>query len=119
MAKINFQTKQENPQHYGVWDIDPSELDSKRKEVCIVDVRGNDEYVGELGHIPEAQLLVLDQLPEKLNNLPKDQTVVFVCRSGGRSGRAAAFALQNGYTDVYNMKGGMLLWNDLKLETAR
>jgi hydroxyacylglutathione hydrolase len=55
--------------------------------------------------------MVLDSVPQRLSELPKDQTVVFVCRSGGRSGRATAYARDNGFTSVYNMKGGMLLWN--------
>ena len=51
------------------------------------------------------------------NEIPKDKTVVFVCRSGGRSARATAHALEHGYTNVYNLKGGMILWNELHLET--
>ncbi len=111
----NFTTKQNNPENPGVEDIDPKELFEKRAQVKIIDVRRPDEYTGELGHVPGAELMVLDNLPQEISTLPKDQTVVFVCRSGGRSGRATAFAKENGYTQVYNMKGGMLLWNQLNL----
>ncbi|MGE4130194.1 MAG: rhodanese-like domain-containing protein [Bdellovibrionales bacterium] len=48
--------------------------------------------------------------------MPKDKTVVFVCRSGARSGRATAFAFEQGFKYVYNMKGGMIRWNELNLE---
>jgi rhodanese-related sulfurtransferase len=116
---VQFRTKQRNPENPGVEDIDPKELWDLKGNVEIVDVRRPDEFTGELGHIPGSQLMVLDTLPERLSELPKDKTVVFVCRSGNRSGRAAAFAKQNGFTDVFNMKGGMLLWNELKLETER
>jgi hydroxyacylglutathione hydrolase len=61
--------------------------------------------------------MVLDDLAETLNTLPKDKTIVFVCRSGGRSAKATHLATQNGYTHVYNLKGGMLLWNELHLPT--
>jgi hydroxyacylglutathione hydrolase len=115
---VPFSTKQNNPDIPGVEDIDPQELWKQKDQVVIVDVRRPDEYTGELGHIPGAQLMVLDSIPQRLSELPKDQTVVFVCRSGGRSGRATAYARDNGFTSVYNMKGGMLLWNQqgLKVE---
>ena len=117
--KVQFSTKQSNPENPGVEDIDPKELWEQKTNVEIIDVRRPDEFTGELGHVPGAQLMVLDTLPERLSELPKDKTVVFVCRSGGRSGRATAFAKENGFTDVYNMKGGMLLWNDMKLQVER
>ena len=113
---VQFSTKQNNPEIPGVDDIDPKELWEQKDHVVIVDVRRPDEYTGELGHVPGAELMVLDSVPHRLSELPKDQTVVFVCRSGGRSARATAYARENGYTSVYNMKGGMLLWNQFGLE---
>ncbi len=41
-----------------------------------------------------------------------DKEVVFICRSGGRSGRAAAFARQLGLTNARNLTGGMLAWKE-------
>lgn len=114
---VLFESKEGNLHFEGVIDIDPKELAKKMKDVCLIDVRQPDEFSGELGHIPNAKLIVLDTLTDHLDQIPKDKTVVFVCRSGGRSARATAFALQNGYTEVYNLKGGMLLWNDLHLPT--
>lgn len=115
-APLKFESAAPNPEMPGVFDIDPQELNLKKDQVCLVDVRRPDEFTGELGHIPGARLLVLDTLPDHLDDLPKDQTIVFVCRSGGRSGRATAFALNEGLQNVYNMKGGMLRWNELELE---
>lgn len=111
-----FRTKVKNPENPGVEDIDPKELWEQRQNVAIVDVRRPDEFTGELGHVPGAQLIVLDTLPQHLHELPTDKTVVFVCRSGGRSGKASAFAHENGLKNTYNMKGGMLLWNQLGLQ---
>ena len=116
-VQVSFDSKEENIHHAGVYDVEPKELSKKMKDVCLIDVRQPDEFTGELGHIPNAKLIVLDTLADHLDEIPKDKTVIFVCRSGGRSGRATAFALQNGYKDVYNLKGGMLLWNDLHLPT--
>lgn len=115
----DFESKSKNPQYEDVFDIEPQELLKKAKSVKLIDVRQPDEFVGELGHIASSELLVLDTLPDNMAKLPKDQTVVFICRSGGRSARAAAFALANGYCHVYNLRGGMLLWNELALPTQK
>lgn len=116
---VNFESKTANSQYEGVFDIAPAELEQVKAKVKMIDVRQPEEFVGELGHIAGAELMVLNTLPEQLNTLPKDQTIVFVCRSGARSANAAAYALMNGWTHVYNMKGGMLLWNDLQLPVER
>lgn len=115
----HFASKSENPHYEGVFDIEPQELKNKLNDVKLIDVRQPDEYTGELGHIPNAELMVLDTLPDRLATLPKDKTVVFICRSGGRSARATAFALMNGFQSVFNLQGGMLLWNELHLPTQK
>jgi len=116
-AFIKFETAEENLYYPGVLDIDPQELAKKRNQVALVDVRQPEEYTGDLGHIPGAQLIVLDTLPENIQAIPRDRTVVFICRSGGRSARATAFAMEQGLQNVFNLKGGMILWNELHLPT--
>lgn len=113
---VDFTTKLKNPDVPGVEDITAKELWEKRESVAIIDVRRPDEFTGELGHVPGSSLIVLDTLPDRIQDIPPDKTVVFVCRSGARSGRATAFAKEHGLTHVYNMKGGMIEWNALKLE---
>lgn len=114
---IKFETAIDNPDVPGVEDVHPEEVKKKKNDVLLVDVRRPDEFVGELGHIPGAKHVVLDILPEEISTLPKDKTIVFVCRSGARSARASAFAKEEGFQSVYNMKGGMLFWNELGFET--
>jgi rhodanese-related sulfurtransferase len=109
---MEFTSKTENPSFPDVLDVDPKEVLEKKAQILLIDVRRPDEFTGELGHIPKAQLLTLDQLPSKIEELPKDKTIVFVCRSGARSAQAASFAIECGFDSVYNMKGGMLLWNE-------
>jgi len=41
----------------------------------------------------------------------RNKEIVFVCRSGGRSGQATELALQMGFNKVANMTGGMIAWN--------
>lgn len=119
MKFVNFTSKTENPHFEGIYDIGPAELLQNKASVVMIDVRQPDEYIGELGHVEGSSLMVLDTLPEQLGTLPKDKTVVFICRSGGRSAKATAFAKMNGFEEVYNMQGGMLLWNDLQLPVTK
>ena len=55
-----------------------------RDDVILLDVREDDEY--KSGHIPGAEWIPLGQLSSRLGELPKDKTIVAVCRSGNRSG---------------------------------
>ena len=114
-AKPGFKTMTENPEFSMVIDLAPEEVVQYLGRVHMVDVRTSDEFVGELGHIKDAELITLPLLPDHMGTLPRDKIIVFVCRSGGRSARAAAFAKQNGLEQVFNMKGGMLRWNELSL----
>lgn len=114
----DFLTSAPNPNIPHVLDVSPEELRKKKQDVKIIDVRRPDEWVGEFGHIAEAELIVLDTLPDRLPDLPPDLTLVFVCRSGQRSARAAAYALENGFRSVFNMKGGMIEWTQKDFETV-
>jgi len=114
---VKFGSTEPNPGLNMVEDVQPDEVFAKRENLCLVDVRRPDEYTGELGHAPGTTLITLDTLPANMEKIPKDKTVVFICRSGGRSGNATAMAKDQGFENVYNMKGGMLLWNEMGLET--
>lgn len=46
-------------------------------------------------------------------NMDKNKEVLFICRSGARSANATLFAKHHGHEKVYNMNGGMMLWNQL------
>jgi phage shock protein E len=79
-----------------------------RSDVVMFDVRSPEEYAQ--GHIPGITLIPLDQLPNRLAEVPKDKTVVVTCRSGNRSNQAAQLLQQKGYTNVHNMLGGITAW---------
>jgi hydroxyacylglutathione hydrolase len=113
----HFMTAEENLHYQGVLDIDPKELIQKQHHVLLIDVRQPNEFTGELGHIPGSKLIVLDELAEKFSTLPREKPIVLICRSGARSARAASFLKENGFQHVYNLKGGMLLWNELHYPT--
>src|SRR5262245_42000489 len=79
--------------------------------VALLDVREDDEWAA--GHAPGALHIPLGELParvEELAKLPEDQPVYVVCRSGGRSARAAAWLNSSGWEAV-NVAGGMKSWH--------
>lgn len=81
----------------------------------LLDVREPDEYQDV--HAEDAQLMPLSSLEDQYQRLDKTRDIVAICRSGGRSARAAQFLLERGYNAV-NLEGGTLAWeaDDLPVE---
>ncbi|WP_082218527.1 rhodanese-like domain-containing protein, partial [Geobacillus sp. ZGt-1] len=73
----------------------------------IIDVREPGEVAA--GKIPGAVNIPLGLIEFRMHELDKNEEYILVCRSGGRSGRAAEFLDSRGYR-VINMTGGMLAW---------
>ncbi len=82
----------------------PAELTD---DVVVLDVREDDEW--RAGHIAGAVHIPLAQVPQRGSDLPTDQQVLVVCKAGGRSAKATAVLLSQGY-DAVNLAGGMLAW---------
>ncbi len=118
-SSITFASGAPNPSDPKVCDIDAQELAGKIDLVHLIDVRRPDEFTGDLGHIAGSKLIVLDTIPDHVAEFPIDEPIVFVCRSGGRSANAASFASQKGCQQVFNVRGGMLQWNQLGLPVVR
>ena len=74
----------------------------------VLDVRTQEEW--DEYHAPNTTLIPLDQLPNRLNELPKDKEIVIVCRSGNRSAQARDILLNAGFSQVTSMKGGLNEW---------
>ncbi len=87
----------------------------------ILDVREEDEYRGELGHIRSSRLVPLRTLAQKAAELEdlKHREIVVVCRAGVRSSTAAAILTALGFDQVSNLKGGMLEWVEAGLPVER
>lgn len=91
--------------------IDPSELKSRLQSgenIYMIDVREDDEVAQ--GMIYGAKHIPMGDIPAKLDEIPRDTEVVFICRSGGRSQRVCEFLSRQGLGNVVNMQGGMLEW---------
>lgn len=74
----------------------------------VLDVRTQEEW--DDYHAPNTTLIPLDQLPARVNELPKDREIVVVCRSGNRSQQGRDILLNAGFTQVTSMKGGLNEW---------
>lgn len=89
-------------------DITPSQLDTLGAGVRFIDVREPDEYTGPLGHLPGAELVPLGTLEAASASWAREQPLLLICRSGGRSAKAAQALAQRGFRHLYNLAGGML-----------
>jgi rhodanese-related sulfurtransferase len=79
----------------------------------MLDVREPLEW--EEVHMPGATLIPLGQLASRVDELPKDQEIVVVCRSGNRSQEGRDILLRAGFTNVTSMAGGMNQWSTMGL----
>lgn len=119
MKIVEFKNKHPNPYFKNVFDVHPSEVFHHIQDLFLIDVRRDEEYFGELGHIENSKLIVLDELETELKNLPQTKTIVFVCRSGARSAQATYWAQEYGIKNSYNLLGGMLMWNEENLACVK
>lgn len=86
-------------------------------DVFVIDVREQSEY--DEKHIPGVTLIPLGTIPDSLSQIPTDKTVIVTCRSGNRSGQAVDFLRQQGFTNVHNMEGGIVAWEQAGYDVER
>ncbi len=88
-------------------------------EFEIIDVRTAGEFAD--GHIENAGNIDFYSATfrEELDNLDKNQTYLIYCRSGGRSGSALDIMAELGFSEVYNLSGGIIAWNAEELPTVK
>jgi rhodanese-related sulfurtransferase len=90
-------------------EITPAQAFAKFQQgVFFLDVRSQEEW--DQYHITGSTLIPLEQLANRLSELPMDQEIVVVCRSGHRSQSGAADLLQAGFINVSSLKGGLQAW---------
>jgi rhodanese-related sulfurtransferase len=93
-------------------EIDASELaqwvNDATHDLRVIDVRQMQEIA--MGTVPRAEPLPLHTLPAKVHELSREEKMVMVCRSGARSAQACMFLQQQGFSNVYNLRGGMMGW---------
>ncbi|MCC6581766.1 MAG: FAD-dependent oxidoreductase [Phycisphaeraceae bacterium] len=87
--------------------IDPMDVATLPPEVQIVDVRTEEEW--KAGHLDRAVWIPLHEIRTRLNELDRSRPVAVTCRGGQRAYYAARVLKQNGFADVRNISGGMLM----------
>lgn len=92
-------------------EVSPAWLASNLDRVTMIDVRDPDEFRGALGHIAGAELVPLQTLEARVTTLPRGRPLITICRSGGRSGKAAVLLKSLGFPEVASLQGGMTEWN--------
>lgn len=95
------------------WEITVEELKSRIDRgdpLFILDVRNPEEY--QICSIIGSKLLPLPELPQRFRELDPNREMVVHCKSGMRSLKAVQFLRQQGFTNIKNLKGGILDWAD-------
>jgi len=98
-------------------NIKPNELNNKIKEGeahHLIDVRTTPEFNSE-SIDAECRNIPLDKISTL--DLPKESKIILVCASGNRSSRARDTLIEQGFTDVYSLDGGLADWKGNKLPT--
>jgi len=81
-----------------------------REAFELVDMREPFEY--EIARIDGAQLIPLGEIAERADELQRGQQIVVHCHSGTRSAQAVRLLKQRGFSNVYNLEGGIDAWSD-------
>ena len=95
----------------GIPEVEAAWLREHRSDLRILDVREPDELSGALGSLPDVENIPLGELEATIaswGDADPEEPLVVVCRSGGRSGRAALLLERAGFARVASLKGGML-----------
>ena len=104
--------RQEPGEPYYRMDVNDANtiLDKEGDGALVVDVRRLDEWME--GHVRGAIHIPVDDLMGRINELPQDKKLLFICASGVRSGLACEIAASVGYTteNLYNVEDGTPSW---------
>jgi rhodanese-related sulfurtransferase len=99
----------------GVPELSPSEFAARWPNyrngdgVVLLDVREHDEL--EIAAVAGARHIPMREVPARLAELDTTAPVVVMCHSGGRSRRVAEYLQVNGFSNVFNLKGGIDAWS--------
>ncbi|MCB1155914.1 MAG: rhodanese-like domain-containing protein [Leptospiraceae bacterium] len=83
-------------------------IQAENPKTLMVDVRTEAEW--KEGHLEGALFIPMSELQARISEIPKDIPVLIYCRSGNRSTVAANFLASQGYKNLYNLRGGIVVW---------
>ena len=93
-------------------------MDAEPDNTVVVDVRRDDEWV--TGHVTGAIHVPIDDLSDRIDEVPKDKKVLFICAAGVRSGLGCEIAASMGYDseNLFNIEDGTPFWIQSNLPTS-
>ena len=93
-------------------------LQREEDSTAVLDVRRDDEWVS--GHIKDAIHIPIDDLLGRIDELPQDKKLLFICAAGVRSGLACEMAAAIGYPaeKLYNIEDGTPTWIEKSYPTS-
>lgn len=94
-----------------------NEIEHLKSSDLLIDVRRKDEF--EAGNIVGAINIPVDELRNRLSEIPKNKTIYIYCEAGLRGYLAQRILRQNGYNKVANLSGGYILWKACTSEANR
>ncbi|WP_157156114.1 MULTISPECIES: rhodanese-like domain-containing protein [unclassified Diaminobutyricimonas] len=97
-------------------EITVTDLAALGSAATIVDVREQSEF--DEVHVDAVTFIPMSQIESRIEELPHDETLYVLCRSGARSARVAAYLEHNGY-DAVNVAGGIMEWEASGLPVVR
>jgi len=85
----------------------------KNSEAILIDVRA--QYETSPAQIEKVIYHPMWEISNWISELPKEQNIIFFCNKGIRSTHVVNFLLKEGFTNIFNMDGGISAWKDRKL----
>lgn len=94
--------------------IYPEDVDSFDESIFLLDVRTKEEAM--LGVLQNSYNIPLEELRDRLNEIPKNKKTIVYCTKGLKSYFASRILMQHGFEDVYTLNGGYSLYKEIKKE---
>lgn len=97
-----------------VGEISAPELKARRdrgENPLIIDVR--EDWEVQLASVPGVVHVPMSQIPARLGEFSREAETIVMCHAGGRSLRVAHYLANQGFTNVYNLTGGIDAWSEL------
>ncbi|MGD8998895.1 MAG: rhodanese-like domain-containing protein [Granulosicoccaceae bacterium] len=105
----------------GVVQVGPAEAIKmiNHEKAVVVDVREDKEFVE--GHIINSIHIPLGNVQQRVNELKahREKPIIVSCRSGTRSNAACSMLRKNGFENVFNLKGGIMAWQNASLPLSK
>lgn len=93
-------------------ELTPKQVQQRLKDgmpLTIIDVR--EPWELQICRLESALHIPMNDIPDALERIPREGDVVIMCHSGGRSAQVALWLTMQGFTNVYNMAGGIDRWS--------